>query len=141
MQYERSVQIAAGTDVVWSVMSDVTSWPQWTASIRSVQLLEPGPLAVGSRVRIQQPKLPTAVWEVTELEPGRGFTWTNRGPGMTSTGGHRIVSTTDGTSSVTLRIEQVGPGALLAWLFLPLTRRYVQMEAAGLKSRCEQVTG
>ena len=137
MQYEQTVAIDATPEVIWSVISDVARWSEWAASIRSVELLTPGPLAVGSRARVRQPKLPTAVWEVTEVVPGRSFTWVNRSPGMTSTGVHSVVGGGD-AAVATLRIEQTGPLAVLALPFLPLTKKYVQLEAAGLKRRSEE---
>jgi uncharacterized membrane protein len=136
MRHEKTVGISAPADTIWSVLTDVARWPEWTASIRSVELLSEQPLRLGSRVRIRQPKLPTAVWEVTDLQPGRAFTWINRSPGMTSTGIHEIVGTPD-APAVRLVIDQSGPLSFLARPFLPLTRRYVEMEAAGLKRRCE----
>ena len=54
-------------------MSDVERWPQWTESVTSVQRLEPGPLAMGSRARIKQPRLLRATWQVTAIEAGRSF--------------------------------------------------------------------
>ena len=36
---------------------------------------------MGSRARIKQPRLPTTVWEVTEVVTGRSFTWIAGGPG------------------------------------------------------------
>ena len=137
MQYEQTVAIDAPPEVIWSVISDVTKWPEWTESIRSVELLTPGPLAVGSRARVRQPKLPTAVWEVTDLVPGRSFTWVNRSPGMTSTGVHSVSDGGDAAAVAALRIVQTGPLSVLALPFLPLTKKYVQLEAAGLKRRSE----
>ena len=136
MRYETTVDIQAPVDRIWSVISDVVTWPQWTASIRDVELLAPQPLRLGSRVKVRQPRLPTAVWEVTDFQPGRAFTWVNRSPGMTSTGVHEIVGTPD-RPQVRLLIDQSGPLSFLARPFLPTTRRYVEMEAAGLKRRCE----
>jgi len=80
--FSRTVGIPAPLPLVWSVMSDLERWPEWTASISLVKRLSPGPLQVGSRVRIHQPKLLPAFWRVTELNPGVGFTWVSRAPGV-----------------------------------------------------------
>ncbi len=34
---------------------------------------------------LQQPKLPTAVWTVTELADGSSYTWQSKSPGVTVT--------------------------------------------------------
>src|SRR3954454_12585840 len=114
MRTEQTIRISASTDAVWSVMSDVSAWPDWTASIRRVEVLDGQPLHIGSRVRISQPKLPTAVWEVVELHPGRSFTWTNRSPGMTSTGVHAVAAGENGVAVATLAIDQSGAVSFLA---------------------------
>src|SRR3954451_687414 len=139
MRTEQTIRISASTDAVWSVMSDVSAWPDWTSLVWRVEVLDGQPLHVGSRVRISQPKLPTAVWEVVELHPGRSFTWTNRSPGMTSTGVHAVSPEVGGGAVATLALDQSGPLSFLARPFLGLTRRYVQLEADGLKARSESV--
>ena len=136
MRYEKTVGIDAPVDIIWSVLTDVEKGPEWTASIRDVELLAPQPLRLGSRVKVRQPKLPTAVWEVTDFQPGRSFTWVNRSPGLTSQATHEIIGTEE-RPRVRLMIRQHGLLSFLAWPFLPTTRRYVDMEAAGLKKRCE----
>ena len=45
-------------------------------------------LGVGARVRIEQPKLRPAVWEVSALEPGESWTWVSRAPGIRTTAIH-----------------------------------------------------
>jgi uncharacterized membrane protein len=137
VQVERTVEVDAPAEAVWAVLEEVRGWPQWTASMSEVEPLADGPLAVGSEVRVKQPRLPAAVWEVTELEPGRSFTWVNRSPGMTSTGEHAIEPAGE-RCVVRLRFTQAGPLSVLALPFLPLTKRYVDLEAQGLKRRAEQ---
>ena len=103
-----------------------------------MELLDPGPLRIGSRARIRQPRLPVAVWQVTELLPGREFSWQALGPGVRTTGTHRVTGNADGTSGVTAILEQRGPiGFVIGVLTSRLTRRYVRTEVNGLKAYCE----
>ena len=138
MHFTDSIDIQAPPEVVWTVWSDVERWPEWTASVSRIERLDPGPLAVGLRVRIHQPKFPPAVWRVTAVEEGRGFTWVSTSPGARVTGSHRIEPHALG-SRATLSIAFAGPIArLVGWLSRSLTRRYLQLEAAGLKARSEE---
>jgi uncharacterized membrane protein len=137
MRFESSVVIQAPPARVWEVFSDVQRWPEWTASIDSVERLDEGPLHVGARTRIRQPKLPVAIWKVTGLVEGEYFEWVSRGPGIRTTGGHRVVATPAGTVA-TSTIVQEGPlGRLFGRLFANLTNRYLAMEGEGLRKRCE----
>lgn len=139
---ETSVEIAATPEDVWAVLVDVERWPQWTNSMSDVKFIDPGPLAVGSRVRIKQPRLPPTVWEVTALEPVRSFTWKATAPGVTTVADHRLAAAAADHVTVTLSIQRSGALAgLVDRLFGRLTREYVGMEAEGLKRRCETATG
>jgi hypothetical protein len=125
---------------VWAVLCDVERWPEWTASMKSVRRLESGPLAVGSRARVVQPRLLPAVWQVTEFDRNRSFTWVSRSPGMCVAGGHRVEARRSG-SLVTLTMQFSGwLGPLLARLMRGISERYMSMEAAGLKQRSEADT-
>jgi uncharacterized membrane protein len=138
MKIEQVIEIAAPQDQVWAVMADVERWPEWTPSVKSVERLDKGLLRVGSRARIRQPRLPVAVWTVTVLEPGHFFEWRSPAPGLLSVGGHRVDAAGDGASRVTLSITWSGVLApVIGLLFGKLSRRYVEMEARGLKRRCE----
>jgi uncharacterized membrane protein len=90
MDIQRTIDITAPQDKVWAVMSDVERWPEWTASVASVERLNDGPFGVGSKARIRQPRLPAVVWTVTAFETGRCFEWQNVGPGVRTVAGHRV---------------------------------------------------
>jgi uncharacterized membrane protein len=133
-----STEIDAPIDVVWQVFSDVERWPTWTASIRSVELLD-GALRVGARAKIRQPRLPTVVWTVTELEPGRSWTWEASGPGAHTVATHLLRQVGDSTVAE-MSIANAGPvGRLMGRMWRSLTARYLAMESAGLKRRSEQL--
>jgi uncharacterized membrane protein len=135
--FSTSIDIDAPPERVWAIMSDVERWHEWTASITSVQRTDAGPLAVGSRATVRQPKLPPAKWQVTELDPQWGFVWISTGPGVHVAGRHIIERTSSG-SRTTLAVEYRGAlGALLAWMTGSLNDRYIALEAAGLKRRSE----
>jgi uncharacterized membrane protein len=139
VQYEVSTEIAAVPEQVWTVLTDVEAMPEWTASMTCVQRLDDGPLAVGSAVRIKQPRLPTALWRVGELTTGRSFSWSSSGPGVTTEAGHTLAPGRQGGTTATFTIKQGGLLAAVAGLFTSaLTRRYVDTELHGLKQRCEQ---
>lgn len=138
LEFESSAWVDRPPGEVYATYADVERWPEWTASMTSVERLEPGPLQVGSRTRIRQPRLPTTIWTVTVLEPGHQFGWEARSPGITSIGRH-IIEPRDGGSLARAVVEQHGPlGFVVGTLTAQLTRRYLALESAGLKSRCEQ---
>ena len=135
--FETTIEIAAPPSRVWAIMSDIERWHEWTASITSVQRLDDGPIRVGSKARVKQPKLAGSVFEVTTWHPDRGFDWVTRSPGLQGLGRH-LIEPNAGGSRVTLSVTFSGPLAgLVAMFFGGLTERYIKMEAEGLKRRAE----
>jgi hypothetical protein len=115
------------------VLADVERWPEWTASVSHVQMLDGVPLGMGSRVRVHQPKLRPATWCVTNWEPEWRFIWTATMPGISLVAGHSL-EPCDGGCRVTLDIRFEGwLGALSALFMGRLTERYIGLEAEGLK--------
>ncbi|MET7469644.1 SRPBCC family protein [Micromonospora sp. NPDC005686] len=138
MRFVESVEIAADVEQVWAVQSDIERWPEWTPSVTAARRLEPGPLALGSTARLEQPRLPPAVWRVTEIEPPYSFVWESAGPGVRTRGEHRLAPTGDGRTRAELVLTQTGPLAGLVGLLAgPMVRRYLRQEADGLRRRCE----
>ncbi len=138
---DSAIEIDAPPALVWDVFSDVERWPQWTASVTSLRALDGPGLAVGKRFEIKQPRLPRLVWEVTEVVEGASWTWVQRSPGGRTFASHEVIPKGDRTL-VRQRLDQQGPvGALVARLMRATTKRYLDLEAQGLKTRSEQVHG
>lgn len=137
---QHTVTIAAPPEQVWAVIVDVERWPERIPTVEAVERLDAGPLAVGSRTRLRQPKLPTAVWTVTELTDGSSYTWESTSPGVTVTATHLVEPHPDG-SRLTLGVTVSGPISAVGWVLTrSLTKRYVETEADSVKRTAETST-
>jgi hypothetical protein len=139
--YSHSVTIAASPLRVWEVVAAVERWPELTASMTSVRGLDGAAPAVGARFSVRQPRLRPTVWTVTELSEGSTLVWESRSPGVRSRAGHYVEPAPEG-ARLTLTLDQTG---VLAWPFGILLgstiRRYLSLEANGLKSGSERPEG
>ena len=133
----QTVIIDAPPEKVFAVLCDVERWPEWTSTMTSVRRLDTGPFAVGSTAQVRQPKLRAALWQVTELDQNRNFTWTTRSPGLRMKAGHLVEPHGTGCR-VALSFEISGLIApLVARLYGSLIGEYVVTESLGLKKRAE----
>jgi uncharacterized membrane protein len=138
---DSAIDIDAPATLVWDVFSDVERWPEWTASVTSLTALDGPGLVVGRRFQIKQPRLPRLVWVVTRVDEGRSWTWEQRSPGGRTIAVHEVEAAGEGTR-VRQRLDQQGPvGALVGRLMRGITKRYLELEAQGLKARSEQRSG
>ena len=142
MQFSITTEVDAPPEVVFAVMSEVDRWPEWTPTVTRIERLGDAgvPLAVGGRLRIVQPKVPSAEWTVTALEPGRGFRFVTRSPGATVEANHWAEPMGAGRRSrVTLSVTFAGfLGQVIGWMMRGLNKRYLAQQAAGLKRRSEE---
>ncbi|MFV9633739.1 SRPBCC family protein [Mycobacterium neumannii] len=140
---ECGAEINAPAAVVWDVFSDVERWPEWTASVTRLVALDSRELAVGNRFEIKQPRMPKLVWKVTEVVPGASWTWVQRSPGGLTVARHHVSpvsADSQARTRIDQRLEQRGPvGALVGLLMRSMTKRYLELEADGLKARCERL--
>jgi uncharacterized membrane protein len=133
-----SIDISAPPERVWAVLSDIERWREWTATVTEIRRLDDGPLRIGSRAKVSQPKLPTTEYAVTEIELDRSFTWVSTGPGVRVTARHALEPLPSGGTRVRLAVEQAGwLGSVMGRFYRGLTERYLATEAAGLKARSE----
>ena len=140
MYHQHHIDIAAPPETIWPVLTDVEHWPDLTPSMNTVRLLD-GTFEEGSRVRITQPKLAPAIWRVTVVDPPHSFSWETSTFGMHVIANHRIEATSAG-SRLTLELNATGLTAgIIGALSGPMTKRYVALEAEGIKRRVEAGPG
>ena len=133
-----SVDVKAPPERVWQVLTDAERWHEWTPSVTSVELLDK-PLAVGGRAVIRQPELPPGKFKITALEPGRSFTWASGIPGIVFVHAKHIVEPTPSGARLRLVLRFDGlMGGVMGKKMAELNRRYLRMEAAGLKRFSEE---
>ena len=74
---------------------------------------------------------------VTRIEPGKGFDWVTRVPGLVVTGGHWIEPIAIGSRvTVSIRLEGL-LSPIVSWLARKLNASYLDLEARSLKAYCE----
>ena len=141
MEFSITTDVDASAGLVFAVLNDVERWPERTPTVTRVERLDGSslPLAIDSRIRIVQPKVPPAEWTVSALEAGRGFRIMSRSPGATVVANHWAEPLGDGERSrVTLSVTFSGwLGQIIARTMRGLNERYLAQEAAGLKQRSE----
>ena len=127
------------TDCGVDIDAPVERWPEWTASVTRLVALDGPGLAVGKRFEIKQPRMPKLVWEVTDVTPGTAWTWVQRSPGGLTVARHEVIPQSDRRARVRQQLDQRGPvGAIVGLLMRGMTRRYLELEAEGLRARSEQ---
>jgi hypothetical protein len=98
-------------------------------------------LRVGGRARVKQPGRPPLVWEVSEFEPGTSFTWRAASVGVAATAFHVVRPLSRSRAELKLGLQQSGPLVPLVRLLAGRrTRRFVRLEADGLKRCAEAVS-
>ena len=138
MRFEKSIDIDAPPQRVWAVVSALEAWPQRIETVDSVELLTPAPITSGNRVRVKQPKLPEATWDITVWDAPSYFEWTQNTGVTTNVAGHRVEALGEGRARLTLTLDMRGFLAPIIGLFYKgLTNRYMNVEAEGMKRAAE----
>ena len=138
MRHEITVTITAPAELVWQTISDIEKWPEWSPTMDEVRRLDEGEFRVGTTAHVRQPGLPDRTWTVTELTPGRSFTWSTDGPGLHLAADHVIQGEQDGKVEVLLTFRMSGFVAPLAALLSGRkVREFVNTEATSLTKWCQ----
>ncbi|MFO7191296.1 MULTISPECIES: SRPBCC family protein [Thermocrispum] len=132
----------AAPERVWALLSDIEKWPALLPTFNQITRLDgTGPIGIGTKFDVRQPGLPKAVYQITDWEPGKLFTWQSQAPGVVTTASHRVEPTADGTRIV-LTLDWTGPLARISTLLLGRkARRYVSSEAEHIAQAAEDGEG
>ncbi len=140
MRFEESIDIDVGQQRVWEVLSDIEAWPRRIETVDVAELLTPPPLKKGSRVRLQQPKLPEGTWDITVWDAPSYFEMRQKSGGVTSVAGHRVEALEGSRSRLTLSVDMQGWLVPVVGLFAKdMTTRYMTSEAQDMKRAAESV--
>lgn len=137
MRIEHRIDMAAAPEVVWSLTTDVESWPTMMSTVTSVERLDTGPMAVGSRARLVQPGQRPTVWTVTEVEPERLFAWEATVFGMHMVASHIIDPSPSGCRNTLVLDLSGGPTPILGRLLASRLRHVLATENAAFKHHAE----
>ena len=130
--------IDAPLAAVWALTIDVVSWPTVTPTVTSVERLDDGPISVGSRARLKQPRQMPAIWTVTRCEAESLFEWSTRTLGMTMVGSHRLSAVDGDRCRNVLTLSATGvPATLFGWALKGQLHTAIATENASFKRRAE----
>lgn len=108
-----SCTIDAPIQRVWDLTLDLEAIPSVTPTITAVDLLDDGPIRVGTRARLRQPGLPQRTWTVEEVEEPSRFVWATTLLGVRMLAIHRMEAVDGDRCELTLEVRFEGRGASL----------------------------
>ncbi len=135
IKVEYSLDIQAGAEKLWNILTDVQSWPEWhrTSYVRSV---ESGPLKEGSSFIAE---LGGIRWNIKVIKANKPFSicWTGRRLGIQAIHDWEFLEEGEKTKAITR--ESMSGGVLI--LTYPIVKRrlskYDHKWLADLKSKAE----
>lgn len=131
-------QIAAPPEAVFARMSDFEHAGQYIEAIRNVELLTPGPPAVGTRfreTRLVFGRESTETMEIVEFDPPRGYVLAAHSGGMRFLAEVRVTAAPGG-SEVAMSLDllpQTKMARIMSWLVFPLTKMMAKACAKDLE--------
>jgi Polyketide cyclase / dehydrase and lipid transport len=110
-EYKHTIEGKVSRSAVWSLYSDVSTWPQWDDGIESIEL--DGEFRAGALGTIKpkgQDRLP---FRLTEVSPESGFSDETEIPGSGITIGftHTLEPVGEGVTRITHRVTITGPAS------------------------------
>jgi uncharacterized membrane protein len=136
MRFESSIEIDAPIKKVWALIDKLEEWPQWMPSIKKIERLSKGPLAVGSRLSVTAKASGLTVallMTITEFVPERNVVLEGKVLGTKLRRFYALEPANDKTN-VTIGGDVSGA---LAWLVCRGGRKVSTEIALAVKTRIE----
>ena len=115
MRFESSIEINAPAKKVWALVDKLEEWPQWMPSIKKIERVSKGPLAVGSQVSVTAKVsglIVRLLMRITEFVPERNVVMEGKALGTKLTRFYTL-EPVGGKKKVTIGGQVSG---VLAWL-------------------------
>jgi uncharacterized protein YndB with AHSA1/START domain len=106
--YEHAADTQAPSTQVWTIWTDVESWPAWNAGVAAIA---DGPFTAGTRFTMTPPGEDPIAMQLAEVRPGESFTDVMDAGDFTVTTVHRLEPLPTGGTRITYRTEIAGPAA------------------------------
>jgi hypothetical protein len=146
MQIEVETDIAAPPEVVYATITDIAHWQDFLRAIERLEILTPGPVAVGTKFRETRQMFGRSATEemtVALLDPPRRFDLTAENHGTRYRAEHAIAPTAGGSR---LRLVFGGEamtvgaklGMLLGAAFKGAVKKQLQSDLADVKAEAER---
>jgi uncharacterized membrane protein len=120
---ETVIVVDAPIEAVWDVLADVPGQPRWMTEMKSVRILTPGPVAVGTRAEATIRVLGMRVTDevtVSAFEPPRRFAIRHEGA-FAGSGEMTLEPGADGTTTIVRWSESI-VAPVLPWLWAEVNR-------------------
>jgi hypothetical protein len=138
-QYEATSLIDARPEVVWGILTDAASYPDWDSGVVRVE----GRIAPQEKIKVVSEANPGRAFpvRVTEFSPAERMTWSGGMPLGLFKGVRRFTLTPeDGATRFVMREEYTGPMLPLIWRSMPDLQPSFEKFASGLKARAERTS-
>lgn len=106
---EHSLETDAPPAAIWSLMSDVDSWPSWNRGVEQIAL--DGPFETGTWFTMTLPGEQTLRTQLIDVVPLRGFTDQTLVDELDVTVAHLLEPCAGGRTRIVYRISARGPNA------------------------------
>ena len=120
--FSHTLRTEAPPPAVWTVWTDVPGWPRWDTELQAAAL--DGPFEIGARGRLTPLRGPEARFTITELDPGRSYTFETALPLARLRVRRAWQTAPDGATEITHHVSFHGlMGGIFARRFGPAFRR------------------